>query len=219
MRRTAYWEPLKWAATLRYAKERWQRANVPLYHLVPSSTVEALRAAAAAGDADAATYYPTTYAQDGFTHLTADSSALLGVANMFYTDIEGDFTVLRLEPKLLPGEVKLEPAAAVGSKQHKRAADAGPVPLFPHLYGGIPLASIVECSAVSRAADGTFLSIAAAAANGAGETEEEKGDASEPPLYVKIETAGHFSLTDRYKKKRERALTLSFVVQQLGLEK
>ena len=141
---------------------------------------------------------------------------------MFYTDIAGDFVVMRIEPKLLVGEVKLEPAAAVGTKQHTRSAsEMAELPLFPHLYGGIPLGSILEYSPVTRAADGTFLAIAADSDDAAAVMVEaessEAVEAAATPLYVKIETAGHFSLTDRYKKKRERALTLAFVAEQLGL--
>ena len=38
------------------------------------------------------TYYPPTYEQDGFIHLTADPLKLLGVANHFYKSSIGDWT-------------------------------------------------------------------------------------------------------------------------------
>jgi uncharacterized protein (DUF952 family) len=52
-------------------------AAAPLYHLVPEA---AWRAAKEEGGG---IYTPPTYAQDGFTHLTADPKLLLGVANHF----------------------------------------------------------------------------------------------------------------------------------------
>jgi uncharacterized protein (DUF952 family) len=39
-------------------------------------------------------YYPPTYAQDGFIHLTKNPSLLLPVANHFYQDVPGAFNFL-----------------------------------------------------------------------------------------------------------------------------
>lgn len=44
----------------------------PLYHLVPLAQWEAAKA----GDGR---YFPTTYEQDGFTHLSDNPSLLLGI--------------------------------------------------------------------------------------------------------------------------------------------
>ena len=47
-----------------------------IYHLVQTPLWEACKA-------NGTTYYPPTYAADGFTHATADPSKLIGVANHF----------------------------------------------------------------------------------------------------------------------------------------
>lgn len=86
-------------------------------------------------------YFPPTYAEDGFTHLTADASLLLGVANQFYRAVDAaiEWRVLVLDAAKLAasgaGEVKYEAAAPVGTIA-AREGDAGL--LYPHLYGGIP---------------------------------------------------------------------------------
>ena len=53
-----------------------------LYHLVPQSTWQACKQAGKQ-------YFPPTYSQDGFIHLTKDPKLLLPVANHFYRDVEG----------------------------------------------------------------------------------------------------------------------------------
>ena len=55
-----------------------------LYHLVPKSSWHKLVS-------DGAEYYPATYSQDGFIHLTKNPSLLLSVANHFYQDVPGEF--------------------------------------------------------------------------------------------------------------------------------
>lgn len=55
-----------------------------LYHLVPKASWHKLVS-------EGAEYYPATYTQDGFIHLTKDPSLLLSVANHFYQDVPGQF--------------------------------------------------------------------------------------------------------------------------------
>lgn len=57
---------------------------------------------------------------------------------------------------LEPPQVKYEPAAPVGDKASE-GLDAET--LFPHLYGTIDFGSVVQELPVTRAADGSFLSI------------------------------------------------------------
>ena len=133
----------------------------PLFHLVPTQVWNELPT----GE----TYFPATYANDGFTHLTSDPALLLEVANHFYTSIQGDFIVLELDTRLLladkAGEVKYEPAAPVGETETKSSYDGASedVPLFPHLYGGIPKGgrSVVgpPLLVTRDASTGQFLSI------------------------------------------------------------
>jgi hypothetical protein len=40
------------------------------------------------------TYYPPTYAVDGFTHATADPAKLLDVANHFYKSVQAEWLCL-----------------------------------------------------------------------------------------------------------------------------
>ncbi|GLC45007.1 hypothetical protein PLESTB_001744300 [Pleodorina starrii] len=125
-------------------------------------------------------YFPPTYEQDGFIHLTADPGFLLGIGNHFYRGVPGDFLLLVLDPAKLTAKVVFEPAAPVGNKSSEGllgeagsaagtegttattkeaagAAEAGP--LFPHLYGTIDYDAVQSELAIHRDADGTFVSI------------------------------------------------------------
>jgi len=53
-----------------------------------------------------ASYFPPTYAQDGFTHLTAEPALLMDVANHFYKQEPGEWIVLKLEAAKLTSEVR-----------------------------------------------------------------------------------------------------------------
>eukprot|EP00667_Euglena_gracilis_P026242 EG_transcript_31411 len=120
-----------------------------LYHLVP-------RQAWADCQARGEPYFPPTYAQDGFVHLTANPATLLPIANHFYRAVPGDFVVLAIEPDRLKAPVKFEPAAAVGGKE---AHTSDTAQLFPHLYGTIDFDAVREELAVQRDDAGQFLSI------------------------------------------------------------
>ena len=110
-------------------KERWERAK-----------------------AEGKTYFPETYDQDGFVHGTANAERLIEVLNTFYTDKPGSFVCLRLSvASIEKANVKLvfEEAMPVGNKEGK-ALRNGPE-LFPHLYGGIKIESVLEELPVRRA--------------------------------------------------------------------
>lgn len=53
-----------------------------LYHLVPTATWQEVVT-------QKVDYFPPTYTQDGFIHLTKDPALLLSVANHFYKDVPG----------------------------------------------------------------------------------------------------------------------------------
>jgi len=95
-----------------------------LYHLVPQAKWEACKST---GEA----YYPETYAQDGFTHMSDNSDVLIAIGNTFYTDVEGNFIVLEVEKEKLGDPVKWEEAAPVGDK--KADFDGSEAMKFPHL--------------------------------------------------------------------------------------
>jgi len=105
-------------------------------------------------------YYPPTYEADGFTHGTANPAKLLSVANHFYTDIVGDWYCLQMtEQSLADTGVKIifEPAAAVGNTASTNEAASGE--LFPHIYGGISPAAVINIFPISRDAFGGFSRI------------------------------------------------------------
>lgn len=107
------------------------------------------------------TYFPPTYEHDGFTHATADPEKLLGVANHFYKAVEADWLCLRMTRQTLADAnltLKFEEPAPVGGTPALDAALSGGE-RFPHIYGGLPPAAIVQEYAVDRAPDGTYLSI------------------------------------------------------------
>ena len=92
--------------------------------------------------------------QDGFTHLTADPALLLSVANHFYQQSQGPWTVLELSTASLDGKVRYERAAPVGSTAAHEAQQ-----LFPHLYGGINRAAVLALHLMTRDEDGRFLGV------------------------------------------------------------
>mmetsp|Transcript_11592 Transcript_11592/g.17617 ORF Transcript_11592/g.17617 Transcript_11592/m.17617 type:complete len:145 (+) Transcript_11592:25-459(+) len=105
-------------------------------------------------------YFPPTYEQDGFVHATAEPSFLLGVGNLFYKDKVGDWICLEIDCQKLKSRVVYEPAAAVGSTQHKRLGDEkSDEPLFPHIYGGINADAVSRTYNIIRGIDGAFHAI------------------------------------------------------------
>lgn len=128
-------------------KHKW------LYHVAQKSLWDACKAS---GE----TYYPPTYAQDKFTHATADATKLIDVLNHFYTDIEGEWVCLKTTQEALLRHgvpTVFEATAPVGDIP---AIDMGDQ-LFPHLLGGIPSAegAVLEELRVKRNPDGTFVEI------------------------------------------------------------
>eukprot|EP00240_Pyramimonas_obovata_P005385 CAMPEP_0118927298 /NCGR_PEP_ID=MMETSP1169-20130426/4799_1 /TAXON_ID=36882 /ORGANISM="Pyramimonas obovata, Strain CCMP722" /LENGTH=412 /DNA_ID=CAMNT_0006869039 /DNA_START=96 /DNA_END=1330 /DNA_ORIENTATION=- len=111
-----------------------------LYHLVPKTTW--IKSKLFGED-----YFPPTYKQDGFIHLTEDPKMLLEVANQFYTDVPGDFLVLCIDSTKLTSGVKFEAAADVGDKKTGGALTGQ---TFPHLYGAIDHLSVIKELPVTR---------------------------------------------------------------------
>src|SRR5215218_6058147 len=97
-------------------------------------------------------YLPAEYAADGFIHCTAGEELMLSVANRFYRDAPSEFVLLVIDPARLSAPLKWEaPAHPDGDVRADLA------PLFPHIYGRIERAAIVEVRAVRRSAGGEFL--------------------------------------------------------------
>lgn len=97
-------------------------------------------------------YLPAEYTADGFVHCTAGDAVMLRVANTFYRAAPGDFVLLVIDPARLTAPLRWEPPA-------HPAPGAPPAleSLFPHIYGPIDHAAIVEARPVRRAADGAFV--------------------------------------------------------------
>ena len=108
-----------------------------IYHLAPAARWR---------DWPAGTpYQPAEYDADGFVHCTSGDEMMLKVANTVYRSTPGDFVLLVIDPQQLSAPLKWE-----------RSTDALAA-MFPHIYGPIDRAAIVEARPVNRATDGTFL--------------------------------------------------------------
>jgi uncharacterized protein (DUF952 family) len=110
--------------------------------------------------ADKSTYYPPTYSQDEFTHATANPDFLLIIGNHFYKGVVGDWLCLRMSvDTLIATGVRtiFEGTEPVGDKQPDFPGTDSE--LFPHILGGIDPSAVMQVHTVSRADDGTFLSV------------------------------------------------------------
>ena len=128
------------------------------------------------------TYLPPTFEADGgFTHMTADPSKLIDVLNHFYKGVPGEWVCLRTTAAALGSN-----ASTAGALRFEHTSPVGDTPaidmgdqLFPHLYAGIPAGAgagvVLEEAAVSRAPDGTFLSIPGVTATNAPRAASETG--------------------------------------------
>ncbi|GAX75273.1 hypothetical protein CEUSTIGMA_g2718.t1 [Chlamydomonas eustigma] len=145
-----------------------------LYHLVQRSVWQAVKEAGVE-------YYPSTYQQDGFIHLTKDPQFLLGIGNHFYKAVQGEYLLLVLDAEKLKAKVIFEPAAPVGNISsaglplvteetcrngvHEPPSPAAentvsePAVLFPHLYGTIDYEAVKHELTVVRDEAGSFLRI------------------------------------------------------------
>jgi uncharacterized protein (DUF952 family) len=105
------------------------------YHLVPEPVWERSR--------PAAYYVPESYEQDGFIHCTNGTDQLVAVANLFYMNDPRSFRVLVLDVSSIESEVRYD----------------DPDRVFPHIYGPLNTNAVRGELHVTRAGDGTFLSI------------------------------------------------------------
>ncbi|MEC3893350.1 DUF952 domain-containing protein [Nocardiopsis sp. LDBS1602] len=92
---------------------------------------------------------------EGFLHASPDEPTMLAVANRFYARTAEPMVVLVVDTDHLEAEVRWE------------AADPAPPPgvgaevLFPHVYGPIPRAAVVEVLYPVRDAQGTYTTLEA----------------------------------------------------------
>lgn len=104
------------------------------YHGVPSEGF----------DPTAASYLPSAYPEDGFIHTTRLLSHVAEVANRHYRDDPRPYLLLTIE------------LDRIGVPWRYDAAGDD----YPHIYGPLDLAAVVDVRTMPRAADGTFLPLA-----------------------------------------------------------
>jgi uncharacterized protein (DUF952 family) len=93
-------------------------------------------------------YEPASVATEGFVHCTGDDELMLAVANRFYAGESGDLLVVTLDEGRLSSEVRWEaPAHPDGSTPDPSG------PQFPHVYGPLDGAAVVEVRRLRRAGD------------------------------------------------------------------
>ncbi len=105
------------------------------YHLVPSSVWDTGKSSE--------WYKPEAYDVDGFIHCTNGIDQLVDIANMFYVTDAREFRVLILDAGRITSDVRYD--------------DDGQI--FPHIYGPLNTSAVIGELAVTRAQDGSFLSI------------------------------------------------------------
>lgn len=83
-----------------------------------------------------------TLEEEGFVH-AAHAHQVAGVADRFYAGVDDELVLLVIDPDRLDVPVVEE-------------VPAGAAEAFPHVYGPIPVAAVVEVRPVGRTSDGGF---------------------------------------------------------------
>ena len=104
----------------------------PTLHLVPEAVW-------AARD-PSVPYVPAAYADDGFVHCTDGDDEMVAVANRFYREDRRSFLLLTLDLDRTGSPWRFDDASGI----------------YPHVYGPIDPASVIEVRRMARTADGTF---------------------------------------------------------------
>jgi uncharacterized protein (DUF952 family) len=103
------------------------------YHLVPREEWQA---------ADPAQpYTPAAFGADGFVHCTDGAFEVAATANRYYSAVPGDLLVLTLDLARVSAPVRYE----------------DPGRIYPHVYGPIERAAVVNVQTMPRDAEGAFL--------------------------------------------------------------
>ncbi len=103
------------------------------YHLVPRTEWEATD--------PSSSYVPAAFGVDGFVHCTDGAAELAATANRYFGSFSGDLLALVLDVGSLSAPVRYE----------------DPGRIYPHVYGPIDRAAIVEVLTMRRDADGQWL--------------------------------------------------------------
>ena len=107
----------------------------PTLHLVPEAVWEARD--------PAAPYLPSAYAADGFVHCTDGDPEMVAVANRFYRGDARQFLLLTVDLDLTGSPWRFD----------------DPDRRYPHVYGPLDPACVIEVRRVVRTVDGTFVAI------------------------------------------------------------
>jgi uncharacterized protein (DUF952 family) len=105
----------------------------PTLHLVAEAAWEA--------HDPAAPYVPAAYAEDGFVHCTDGDDEMVVVANRFYREDPRDFLLLTLDLERTGSAWRFD----------------DPERRYPHVYGSIDPASLLDVRRMLRDTDGRFL--------------------------------------------------------------
>jgi uncharacterized protein (DUF952 family) len=108
----------------------------PTLHLVPEAAWDA--------HDPSVPYLPAAYAEDGFVHCTDGDPEMVVVANRFYRDDGRAFLLLTLDLERTGSPWRFD----------------DPGQRYPHVYGSIDPACVLEVRRFVRASDGEFLGIA-----------------------------------------------------------
>ncbi|HET9520598.1 MAG TPA: DUF952 domain-containing protein [Candidatus Limnocylindrales bacterium] len=111
-----------------------ERPDPIAYHLVPAAAWQATPADAP--------FRAASLATEGFIHLTHGADDLVDVANAFYRDEAGPHLVLTVALDRLASPWRYDGDAR-----------------FPHVYGPLDRAAIIEIRPIARTGDGTYLAI------------------------------------------------------------
>ncbi len=93
--------------------------------------------------AEAATYQPEPFAEEGFIHCTDGEENLVRVANLFYQRDPRPHVVLVIDVERVTAPIRYE----------------DPERIYPHLYGPLNREAVVAVRPITRRDDGTFLGL------------------------------------------------------------
>jgi uncharacterized protein (DUF952 family) len=86
-------------------------------------------------------YLPADFAREGFVHCTDGADEVAATANRYFAEVEGDLLALVLDRSRIGAPIRYEDAREV----------------YPHVYGPIQRAAIIQVLEMRRDATGAFL--------------------------------------------------------------
>ncbi len=110
-----------------------------IYHLSSS--------AAFLANIDEGHYAPPSVKEEGFIHCSPDIPTALSVATDYFGTLQGPLIVLVIQPDNVQADVRLEaPVTKAGAGGRHLQLSV----LFPHIYGPIQIASILEIGVLQK---------------------------------------------------------------------